>query len=52
MYYEFVMTYKTGRVTTVNIPEEERKDQLAYIAEGMKSGWLVDYTERVIEEEW
>lgn len=53
MYYvEFVWITKDGKTHSYMCTPDEEADQRAYITEGLRAGWITDYSHEVIKETW
>ena len=51
-YYEFTIHYLDGKVSFVSVYQQEFDDEIGYCQEGKNSGWITDYSYKVVKEEW
>lgn len=52
MYYEFVLKYSDGAVSTLTVMDYEYSDQIAYCNEGLRAGWLLEVNSTAKGEEY
>ena len=49
MYYEFTSTNKDNSITITTVDPAEYRDQLSYYKQGIKDGWLLNYSIKAIK---
>ena len=49
--YDIQWLEKDGK-HSVTVYPEDKADQMAYIYEGYKAGWILDYNVKYLEETW
>ena len=52
LYYEFSWQTSDKKWHTTNCEPQERGDQVDYLTEGQRAGWVLQWNCKAVEEEW